>query len=244
MGNAMADVFISYSKAEAEPTIALGRDLESSGLSVWWDTSLLPDDPHFPETIRQEITNARAAVVIWTPSSVKSRWVYAEAKMADEQRKLIQLRTEVLDLGSIPLPFNTGQIGLVTDRDALYRALERKGVKARGAAGVNELIDFTQRGLEGTTWRVSCSDGSTRTWRFKDHGVVEEIENSLSRLVNIGTWKRNGSDIEIQFLLLISGTYVGKIWRFLKLMTGRYSDLRVQGRIQANGTWSAFWISG
>jgi hypothetical protein len=42
-GNAMADVFISYAKADADPTIALARDLEASGLSVWWDTSLLPD---------------------------------------------------------------------------------------------------------------------------------------------------------------------------------------------------------
>jgi hypothetical protein len=123
---AMTHFFISYSKSEPQPTIALAHDLEAVGLSVWWDTSLLPDDPHFPETIRQQIDAAVAAIVIWTPSSVHSRWVYAEAKTADEQGKLIQLRTPALDPHLIPLPFNTGQIGAIQDRRHLYLALFRR----------------------------------------------------------------------------------------------------------------------
>jgi hypothetical protein len=95
-------------------------------MSVWWDTSLLPDDPNFPETIRQQIDATCAAIVIWTPNSVRSRWVYAEAKMADEQDKLIQLRASNLDPHLVPLPFNTGNIALVEDRHQLYLALGRR----------------------------------------------------------------------------------------------------------------------
>jgi TIR domain len=37
----MADVFISYSKHDPEPTERLAAELERQGYSVWWDTSLL-----------------------------------------------------------------------------------------------------------------------------------------------------------------------------------------------------------
>jgi hypothetical protein len=154
----MAQVFISYSQPEAEPTAALARELEAAGFTVWWDTSLLPDDLHFPDTIRREITGAQAAVVIWTPSSVKSRWVYGEAKLADEQGKLIQLRTPALDPGSIPLPFNTGQISLVTDHGALLRALERKGLTVQLSEQKNiSQVMFTPAALVGTEWKIMAA---------------------------------------------------------------------------------------
>jgi hypothetical protein len=169
----MAQVFISYSKADAEPTIALARALEAAGISVWWDTSLLPDDPHFPETIRREITSASAAIVIWTPASVTSRWVYAEAKVADEQDKLIQLRTSSLDQVGIPLPFNTGQIGLITELNRLFQALERKGVKPKPKASIAP----TTRSFPSVAAISSLAptemyyfDENTRTWD-RDFGI-------------------------------------------------------------------------
>jgi hypothetical protein len=237
----MADVFISYAKAEAELTIALARNLEVSGLSVWWDTSLLPDDTHFPETIRQEISNARAAVVIWTPSSVKSRWVYAEAKMADEQQKLIQLRTAELDLGSIPLPFNAGQIGLVTDQNALFRALRRKGVKARADASFAAAA--VREGLEGTTWHVTSDDGSSRRWRFEDGGKVVEVRKLLIGLVKgrisplPHTWKQNGNDVEVASF---DEWYKGKISH--NTMAGTYHKI-FRASKKAAGSWTASYLS-
>jgi hypothetical protein len=48
----MADVFISYSQKDPEPTKALAADLEALGYTTWWDTSLLPGEC-FPDKIRQ-----------------------------------------------------------------------------------------------------------------------------------------------------------------------------------------------
>jgi TIR domain len=55
----MADIFISYSKKHAQLTEDLARDLEAEGYTTWWDTSLLPGDMFFPQTIRTEIEAAK-----------------------------------------------------------------------------------------------------------------------------------------------------------------------------------------
>ena len=121
----MADVFISYSKQSPKYTISLAKDLELFGFSVWWDTSLLPGD-EFPDLIKQQIDAAKAVVVIWTPSSVKSKWVRAEAQRADTQGKLITVHAPRLDLREIPLPFNTLHSEPVTDRAKLLASIRAK----------------------------------------------------------------------------------------------------------------------
>jgi hypothetical protein len=183
----MAQVFISYSKEDAEPTVALARTLEAAGITVWWDTSLLPDDPHFPETIRREITRASAAIVIWTPTSVKSRWVYAEAKTADEQNKLIQLRTSSVNQVAVPLPFNTGQIGLVTELDRLFQALQRKDVRPNKDIGglPNTWLAVRTRIVPSvsairslTPTEMFYFDESTQTWD-RDFGICGYLAEGI-----------------------------------------------------------------
>ncbi len=64
-GAQMADVFISYSKSHAALTRELAHELETKGLTVWWDTDLLAGES-FRERIVQEHTGkmhiARAEV--------------------------------------------------------------------------------------------------------------------------------------------------------------------------------------
>ena len=43
-GSAMADVFISYSKADRPLALKLAAMLEAEGWKVWWDTSLTIGD--------------------------------------------------------------------------------------------------------------------------------------------------------------------------------------------------------
>ena len=123
----MADIFISYSKDEPEPTIALARDLERNGYSTWWDTDLRPGE-RYQERIMNELDKAKAVIVIWTAKSVTSRWVVAEAEWAAEQNKLITVRTPDLNPDRIPLPFNTLHTDVVTDREKINDALFRSHV--------------------------------------------------------------------------------------------------------------------
>jgi TIR domain len=123
----MADVFISYSKAYRKLTASLASDLERAGYSVWWDTSLIPGDD-FAEIILKQLDEAKAAIVLWTPASVKSRWVRSEARRADAARKLVPLRSVDITEGDIPPPYDILHTVSVEDRTAIIAALERLGV--------------------------------------------------------------------------------------------------------------------
>ena len=58
----MADVFISYSKARADLTRALARDLEEQGLNVWWDAEMLAGES-FRQRIQTELKGCKAAII-------------------------------------------------------------------------------------------------------------------------------------------------------------------------------------
>ena len=117
----------SFCKQHAQLTKELACDLEAEGFTTWWDTSLLPGDD-FPEEIKRQIDAAKVVIVIWTESSVNSKWVRAEATRADQQNKLITLHGPGLDFQDIPLPFNTRNSEVVTDRAKIFAALARRGI--------------------------------------------------------------------------------------------------------------------
>lgn len=124
----MADIFISYSKAERELTESLAEELAASGYDVWWDTNLVSGE-RYQKTIVSEIEAARAVIVIWTPSSTQSEWVYSEANRAARRNKLIPVRLPVVDVYDIPPPFDVRHTDFLHNRKAIYAALARLGVK-------------------------------------------------------------------------------------------------------------------
>jgi TPR repeat protein len=143
----LADIFISYSKQEPGPTEALAADVEMLGYTTWWDTSLLPGE-RFPSKIRLELEAAKVVIVIWSESSVKSEWVYAEAQLAQALSKLITVHVPGLDLSKVPLPFGARHIELVTNRSKLYAALEMFGVKPSSAAPTEDAEELYQIALD------------------------------------------------------------------------------------------------
>jgi TIR domain len=100
----MADIFISYSKADHALALKLSAFLEAEGWSVWWDKSLAAADLYRDEIMKQ-LAAARAVISIWTPNSVKSDWVRSEAGRAKADGKLIPVKTADVAYGDIPLPF-------------------------------------------------------------------------------------------------------------------------------------------
>ena len=72
-----------------------------SNWSVWWDRKILPGE-HWPEVIENALDGCRAAVVIWTDRSVRSKWVRLEADAANEIGGLVPIR---LDKVVPPLEF-------------------------------------------------------------------------------------------------------------------------------------------
>ena len=102
----MADVFISYARADIPKARRLASLLEDSELTVWWDPHIPPGDvPH--EVIRRELDAASCVVVLWSTSSTKSRWVYAEADIARKRGVLIPALLDHVE--ELPIPFGTIQ---------------------------------------------------------------------------------------------------------------------------------------
>ena len=87
-GEFMADVFISYSQREPEPTHTLAAEFVQHGIDAWFDVNLLPGDA-FGKVIDGEIDRAKAVVTIWSRPALESTWVPAESKRALDQGKLL-----------------------------------------------------------------------------------------------------------------------------------------------------------
>lgn len=65
----------------------------NEGLKVWWD-AVLHSGETFDEVIERNLRAAKAVVVLWSPKSVTSRWVRAEATQADRANKLVPVIIE------------------------------------------------------------------------------------------------------------------------------------------------------
>lgn len=87
----MADLFISYARADRSRVAPLVTALEAEGFSVWWDPEIIPGQ-EFDRLIADELDKAWAVVVVWTPTSVESVWVRGEAREGRERGVLAPAR--------------------------------------------------------------------------------------------------------------------------------------------------------
>jgi adenylate cyclase len=89
----MSDVFISYSRHDRATARRFAEALQANGLSVWWDDALRSGEA-FDERIEEALRAAKAVVVLWSTHSAASRWVRAEATLADRNRTLVPAMIE------------------------------------------------------------------------------------------------------------------------------------------------------
>jgi hypothetical protein len=107
----MVDVFISYSRTDLAAVTRLAEAVEAEGYDVWWDADL-PPHLSYGDVITNKIGDCKAAIVVWSKESAASEWVRAEADMARNQKKLIQV---AIDNVMPPLPFNQIQYAELGD---------------------------------------------------------------------------------------------------------------------------------
>lgn len=106
----MADIFVSYAKEDrlyAQQTVTA---LQAAGYSVWWDDDITPHGS-WDATIERELNAAKAVLVLWTPRSIESEFVRAEANWAKNQNKLVPVQLEACPL---PIAFSMVQTANLT----------------------------------------------------------------------------------------------------------------------------------
>src|SRR5215475_607931 len=171
----MADIFISYSKADRELALKLSAFLEAEGWTVWWDRSLSAGETYRDE-IMKELTAARAAIVIWTPTSIASDWARAEAGRAKAEGKLIPVKAPGLTYSDIPLPFGEMHTENVTATDLIREAVVAQLAKPAVAPSNLWLVTRTIR-LQLLTWGGIIGGSVT-------------IFSNLRGFLNLADWAR------------------------------------------------------
>lgn len=87
------DVFISYNREDAAIAKTYADGFAAAGLEVWWDATLKSGEA-YDEVTESALREARAVVVLWSPRSVVSRWVRAEATIAERNKTLMPVTIE------------------------------------------------------------------------------------------------------------------------------------------------------
>ncbi len=97
----MADIFISYARADRERIETLAAALEAEGLAVWWDRQIV-GGAEFSAEIEKALDGSKAVLVAWSAHGNASPWVKDEATRARRQGKLVPA---LLDKVESPMGF-------------------------------------------------------------------------------------------------------------------------------------------
>src|SRR5262245_26180294 len=103
----MADVFISYSTADASDVDYLARTLIEAGLVVWHDRTEIAAGDGLVAQVYSAIWSSRVLVVVLTPRSVASSWVLHElqaARLREIEQRDVTLIPVMLESCDIPEP--------------------------------------------------------------------------------------------------------------------------------------------
>jgi hypothetical protein len=149
----MVDIFISYEHQDREIAAALAGKLGSRGYTVWWDRDLLGGST-FREVIHEQLLQSQYAIVIWSPTSIHSKWVIDETEEAQRLGKLIPTRTASIAETDIPLGFRSLQTLRLEDMDGIVRAIRSLNIQ-KGRLGDGGVLHTLARVLSTTSSLVN-----------------------------------------------------------------------------------------
>jgi adenylate cyclase len=199
----MADVFVSYSRSDKARVAPLVAAIKAKGWSVWWDPAI-DAGQQFDDQIDAELQAASAVLVVWTPTSVASRWVRGEARDAAERGILVPVRFE-----GARLPIDVRAIQ-TTDLDnwgedpasapfqellrSLGTAIERRrasqSVKSGSTSAPSAAAALPRVGI--CVLPFANMSGDQEQEYFSD-GITEDIITDLSKVSALAVVARNSA---------------------------------------------------
>jgi adenylate cyclase len=190
----LADIFVSYSRQDKARVAPLVAALEAEGWTVWWDPEIAPGE-EFDGLIGRELDAAHALVVVWTPTSVDSRWVRGEARDGADRGVLVPVR---FDNARLPIDFRavhtTDLDGWNEDRESpefkgLRRALESKlGPPKKAASATTEAAKPPVVSI--CVLPFANMSGDPEQEYFSD-GITEDIITDLGKVSALSIVARN-----------------------------------------------------
>jgi TolB-like protein len=188
----LTDVFLSYGHDDAATARRFAEALEREGFTVWWDAALRSGDA-FDAAIEAALKRAKAVIVLWSKSSVESRWVRAEATLAEKRGSLVPVMIGPCDLPIMFQLTHTVDLGhwQGTPEDLAWRALladVRRFVEARSHQLEPPVAGHASAAVEHVpsiaVLPFANMSGDKEQEYFSD-GLAEEIINALANIAGL-----------------------------------------------------------
>ena len=202
----MPDIFLSYNREDQAVARRFAEAFEGQGFSVWWDTTLRAGEA-YDKVTEQALSDAKAVVVLWSPRSVDSRWVRAEATQADRQGTLVPVTIEACKR---PIMFELTQTAELAHwddaaTDAAWQAfladLKRfvearasipKSASAPPSAAPTQVSTVAPSRLSICVLPFANMSADAEQEYFAD-GISEDIITDLSKVSALGVIARNSA---------------------------------------------------
>ena len=193
------DIFLSYNREDHVTARRFAEAFEANGFTVWWDATLRSGEA-YDQVTEKALKQAKAVVVLWSKRSVESRWVRAEATVADRNKTLIPAMIEPCER---PIMFELTQTaelghwqGAVDDKawvaflSDVKRFIEKGQAPAQSAPAIEaEAPPPVKSGERGDAPSIAVLPFTNRSGLPEDEvfaiGMVEDVIDALSQGVNV-----------------------------------------------------------
>ncbi|RPJ24572.1 MAG: TIR domain-containing protein [Chloroflexi bacterium] len=128
------DIFLSYSHLDSNIALELREKFLASGLTCFMAEKSLEVGDQWINQVREAIRESETILILITPRSVSSKWVYMEVGAAWMENKKIIPLTQFVDISGLPeLIKNLQAKSIETEKEKLglvYELIGRKGATA------------------------------------------------------------------------------------------------------------------
>jgi len=205
----MPDIFLSYSREDQATARRYAEAFKAEGFDVWWDATLRSGEA-YDQVTEKALREAKAVVVLWSKTSVDSRWVRAEATQAFRNKTLVPAMIEPCER---PIMFELTQTAELAHwhgdaKDEIWKAFiadvrgfverERPATQQGAAAPTTNFVTAapTPKKPQDANKTSICvlpfvnmSDDPQQEY-FSD-GISEDIITDLSKVSALGVVARN-----------------------------------------------------
>jgi formylglycine-generating enzyme required for sulfatase activity len=177
----VADIFLSYSRADRPKAQQIAKALEQEGFTVWWD-KVLRAGQTYDEVTEGMLRDAKVVIVLWSEVSVKSKWVRAEATLGERSSTVIPAMIQDAER---PIMFELTQTADLIGWDGDREENRWKGFVADVRMGMERASARPEAAAPAATTAAAAPRDATIENTFwtsiKDSGDAADFEAYLSR---------------------------------------------------------------